>query len=145
MTEHRFYTGTYATYSRARPAGLTPVRITVGTPRITGAEAMAAVPLLMGRGLTWPPIDLEHFGRAYQASLTRTGAARIGRALDALTVRHRPLILLDFGGRYSHRRIFAAWWTEQTGERIPEFHSFYSPRAVEDENGLAADRQLALI
>ena len=43
MTEHRFYTGTYQTYSRARPAGLTPVRITVGTPRIPGAEAMAAV------------------------------------------------------------------------------------------------------
>jgi hypothetical protein len=39
----------------------------------------------------------------------------------------RPLALLCFedvhAGQLCHRRMFAAWWHEQTGELLPEYES----------------------
>lgn len=153
MTEHRFYTSTYALWNRVRPEEITPVQITRTMPRTIPARdqvRMESSPLLMGRGVTFPPVSRTHFEQAYRASLTRAGVARIGRELSAIHRRHdRPLLLLDWGSDSDHRLIFSAWWLEQTGEHVPEY-SFSLVAPPHDDVALAArptdpGRQLALI
>jgi hypothetical protein len=75
-------------------------------------------------------LDGEAFDRAYVKRLEKYGAEEIGRRLSSISARHggKDLVLLcyeavppGFGGEaLCHRRVFARWWLEQTGEVIEE-------------------------
>ncbi len=71
--------------------------------------------------------DPPAFAAAYRAKLDRIGVAAIQRRLASLQSGDpgKELILLCFEhldkpGEWCHRRVFADWWAEQTGETIPE-------------------------
>jgi hypothetical protein len=66
--------------------------------------------------------DEAAFERKYRAALDAKGIeyvrARLEEALDG----HEEAILLchEKTGKFCHRRLFAHWWREQTGQEIPE-------------------------
>jgi hypothetical protein len=112
-------------YSAFRPDMGTPVRITLGGPRQpepTGRAHWLYVAELAPRG--WYFRSAE-FDRHYTAQLDRYAAGieekltRLGEATGS------PLVLLCFERRIRgpadcHRRSFAQWWQERTGQQVPE-------------------------
>jgi len=90
-------TSRYQAASLIVASGLVPVRITLGHPR-------------------------------YRAELDRVGLDAVQGALSDVSAGHegRGLVLLCFedvvklGGLSCHRRSFAHWWYEQTGQVVPE-------------------------
>jgi hypothetical protein len=106
--------------------GFTPVRTSVGSPKFVGPAATAwprCAPIVPFNLLD---VDFPEFERRYKARLDRHGPEAIREQLTAIWRRHgeRPLALLCFEdltkGQRCHRRLFAAWWHEQTGDGIPE-------------------------
>lgn len=79
-----------------------------------------------------PSRDMIHMARPvyeplYLARLEKAGVDRIHKALMKIaeTAKVDRLALLCFEdirkpGEWCHRRIFAQWWMERTGEEIPE-------------------------
>ena len=70
--------------------------------------------------------DLEEFEQSYLAGLEEIGAEKIAWALRKISDEHgsRPLALLCYenihAGETCHRRIFADWWKQQTGQEVSE-------------------------
>ena len=67
----------------------------------------------------------EEFVPRYRARLERDGAGAIQARFDKLhELYRRPLMLLcfekDVAVEPCHRRAFADWWLEQTGQLVPE-------------------------
>lgn len=68
----------------------------------------------------------EEFRIQYRKQLDMTGVAEIDTMFEQIARRHpdQRLVLLCFEkvleGEYCHRRVFAEWWFEQTGEPITE-------------------------
>jgi Protein of unknown function, DUF488 len=101
-----------------------PVRISLGRPKFR-CDANGATSLwdLTPRG-SYFHAEPDEFARRYIAQLDRVGVARLLKQFRELDD-GRPLILLCFernvrSGADCHRRRFAEWWLEQTGEIIPE-------------------------
>jgi len=73
-------------------------------------------------------LEGEEFERAYRARLEKAGVDDLRRQLNAISARHagRDLVLLCFedvwrdGEDACHRRSFARWWRDQTGELVEE-------------------------
>ena len=74
---------------------------------------------LFGEDLPWP-----EFEAAYRARLDRIGVDRLQRQFNAITDEHpgRAVVLLcwEKPGEACHRRVFAAWWQDRTGQDVPE-------------------------
>ncbi|KKK71236.1 hypothetical protein LCGC14_2915950, partial [marine sediment metagenome] len=65
------------------------------------------------------------FQEAYARRLVRAGVPLLMDRFAALSERHdgRPLVLLcyeDLSKAPCHRRVFAAFWEEKTGQAVPE-------------------------
>lgn len=105
--------------------GLVPVRITLGRPRAFPSEYEELLSLApWGRLFN---LEGEEFEEAYRMRLERVGVEHIRAGLDAIAERHpgaAGLCLLCyenvFKGQQCHRRSFAEWWLEKTGEVIEE-------------------------
>lgn len=104
------------------PSEVVPVAISVGKPRDFEGEVLG---LLAPWGL-FKRLSGEAFRLAYREALERIGVVRIRRALEAISARHggTDLVLLCWEdvskGASCHRRIFAEWWEEKTGEKVEE-------------------------
>jgi hypothetical protein len=121
-------TARYAAFARAHPTlhgrPLVPVRTSIGLPKfIPVARHWPRCSELV----PWSLLDLDDHGEfeaKYRARLDAHGLETIRERLTGIWRWHgeRPLALLCFepAGQFCHRRIFAAWWHEQTGEVIDE-------------------------
>ena len=105
-------------------AGFAPVRITMGYPRFKLAYTLAGTvkEIAPRRSYFYAPAD--EFAGAYRAQLDELGVDRIRALLAPISSEHegRDLALVCFEkpGEPCHRRQFAAWWEEQTGEIVAE-------------------------
>ncbi len=109
-------------------SGLAPIQTSCGAPRYSpGYEYAGAVGALMPYGLL-KIADADEFNRLYVERLKRFGVKKIERVLKALAhVAGAPgVVLLCFedlakeGEMSCHRRVFAQWWEEQTGQQVIE-------------------------
>jgi hypothetical protein len=114
-------TGRYATF---RPSMGVPVQISLGRPKFPlDYELHEEIRELMPRGLLGKELSEEEFTRRYRDRLD-LGALRA--QFDAISKRHdgKRLVLLCFedvkAGQFCHRRVFADWFHERTGQRVPE-------------------------
>ncbi|MGW0822573.1 hypothetical protein [Streptomyces sp. NPDC002845] len=125
-------------YQAFRPPQGVPVRITRGAPRFKLSYQLThSVRELAPRAeyLTQPRPD---FTTAYRADLDVLGVQRVAALLEAIAGAagdHR-LVLLCFEDLadptlWCHRRIFAAWWKEATGDDVREL----GPMAGQYEQG----------
>jgi hypothetical protein len=119
---HAFHKGGQPTLDGAE---LVPVRTSAGTPRfIEGAHEWPRCNEIV----PWNPLkitDEAEFVQRYYARLDKHGPARIAARLREIHEQHdgRPLALLcyeDLAVSWCHRRKFADWWQQHTGQVIPE-------------------------
>lgn len=65
----------------------------------------------------------DEFDEAYRRRLDHIGVDTIRAALAEIAAEHGgPLVLLcwERPGEHCHRRTWAAWWEDRTGETVPE-------------------------
>jgi hypothetical protein len=115
-------TGRYTTH---RPESGVAVATSIGQPKWPlpyplKHELRDLMPFgLFGRDL--PPHDFE---AGYRRRLDRLGVDRLREQFEAIAADHpgAPLVLLcwEKPGEPCHRRVFADWWREQTGQNVPE-------------------------
>jgi hypothetical protein len=98
-----------------------PVRTSQGYPwwRCDANDATSLLDLTPDPGYFRAPVD--EFTRRYVAQLDRVGVEALRQQFQLLDD-GRPLVLLCFEriAAHCHRRLFAEWWQQQTGEVIPE-------------------------
>ena len=120
----RIYTGRYAD-KKMNEYGFVPVGVTLGRPRFKVDYAYVYLRLLAPQKYMWGKSH-EEFSRLYRQYLEQIGFARIKAELEDISIGHgdKDLILLCFEdvhkGENCHRRVFAEWWQEKTGEEVPE-------------------------
>ena len=120
MTE--FATGRYATFEP--PMGV-PVQTSLGRPKFPlRYELREEVSELMPRGLFGKGLSEAEFTARYRERLAKVGVDRLRRQFDAISRRHggARLVCLCFEpvGQFCHRRVFAEWLQERTGQVVPE-------------------------
>jgi hypothetical protein len=105
----------------------TTVRIALGSPKWDLGYVMdGAINDLMPNGLFKKyDHDRAAFEREYRKNLDRIGADKILRQLIQYERKGKDVVLLCYEdvrkpGDWCHRTMFAAWWTEKTGEVIEE-------------------------
>ena len=125
-------------YQAYQPPQGVPVRITLGAPRFKLPYSLThAVRELAPRKEYFTKPQPE-FTVAYRADLDALGAVRIAERLREIAQAegdHR-LVLLCFEDlsdpqQWCHRRIFAAWWKDTTGDEVREL----SPLADQYQQG----------
>jgi hypothetical protein len=117
-------TGRYQTF---RPELGVPVRTTVGTPRFPlRYELDEFVRQLAPWGLFGKELSDDEFTVLYRERLEKIGVDVLRAEFEAIAARNdgKRLVLLCFedvlAGQPCHRRTFAAWWAERTGQVVPE-------------------------
>ena len=124
----RIWTSRYQNRDAIVASGFLPVGITLGPPRFRLGYGLAArLRELAPAGYMFEMEDEGEFRRLYRARLHRLTVTRAAALLQEVSDAHggRPLVLLCFEdvtqpGEWCHRRIFAGWWAEKTGEEVPE-------------------------
>lgn len=110
-----------------RPEMGVPVRITLGKPPRWFRHEYEEVRLLALPPRVFRLDDWDEFRRKYRHHLHRTTVPRMRRAFGEIAERHpgRPLVLLCFEADPSdcHRGLWSEWWTQQTGEHVPELRT----------------------
>jgi hypothetical protein len=113
-------------YQRFQPTMGLPVRTTVGYPRFLKYDLAGHARLISP---TWPMLTLDYdsYLARYRLLLDEAGVDAIRGELEAIAADHdhQRLVLLCFDDLsepdgWCHRRMFADWWTQHTGEPIPE-------------------------
>jgi uncharacterized protein (DUF1330 family) len=84
-------------------------------------------------------MSYDEYKDRYLAILEGHGVGKIREELEAIETEWRcDLVLLCFEslkkpGEWCHRRMFADWWTEKTGDRVIELDGvFRSPQGLFD-------------
>jgi Protein of unknown function, DUF488 len=102
------------------------VGISRGTPRFKLPYRYRQLRLLAPSKETFALREDKEFDKAYVAGLEKIGVERIAEALRRLSYEQggKPLILLCYedvhAGEDCHRRMFADWWKQQTGQEVLE-------------------------
>lgn len=106
-------------------SGLVPVGHTVGAPRF-GAPEAGNIGMLAPHGIDRVLAE-RPFRKLYVTRLERFGVQRIRAVLSAIADGHDApgVVLCCFEdltkpGEWCHRRMFARWWEQQTGEAVEE-------------------------
>ncbi|MGW4073794.1 hypothetical protein ACWELB_09790 [Streptomyces asiaticus] len=115
-----------------------PVRITLGAPRFKLSYSLTHVVPELAPRREYFSKPLPEFTAAYRGDLDRLGATRVADRLRQIAEAegdHR-LVLLCFedladAAQWCHRRIFASWWKDATGDTVREL----SPMADHYEQG----------
>lgn len=127
----RIYTSRYGNKELAKREDLAKVGITVGTPRFKLAYPVSYVRMLAPAGLR-EIHDRAEFEPRYFAQLDALGVDAI-RGRLAEVAGGRDVVLLCFEdlaqpGKWCHRRVFADYWFEKTGEAIAELDTATKPQ-----------------
>ena len=116
-----------------------PVRISLGVPKFPLSWELPSSCLweLTPRGHYFhdPP---DVFAEKYLAQLDRYGPARLHEIFTALATGEAPLVALCFERNVKsaadcHRRLWAAFWFERTGEYVPELGGMYADQGTEED------------
>jgi hypothetical protein len=103
-----------------------PVGISRGVPRFKLPYRYRMLRLLSPTRETFSIRNAEAFERAYLSHLQELGVKQITDRLRQISCEHggSPLALLCYedvhDGEFCHRRMFASWWKEQTGQEVLE-------------------------
>ncbi|AIA03480.1 DUF488 family protein [Streptomyces noursei] len=114
-------------YQAFLPAQGVPVRITLGAPRFKLPYPLTCAVRELAPRREYFSLPLPEFTAAYRADLDQLGAMRIAQRLRQIAdeeADHR-LVLLCFedladARQWCHRRIFASWWKDATGDAVRE-------------------------
>jgi hypothetical protein len=109
------------------------VRTSIGAPRYCRHRIDATLEMLYPHP-NWLTLKQPTYTRRYITMLNGLGVPAIEKALAALRSQagKREIVFLCFEslspknvseGQFCHRRIFAKWWHEQTGEEIAELRT----------------------
>lgn len=113
-----------STYAAFRPTWGVAVQISVARPQfLVGYSIAAEIRSLMPWGLLGR--RGPEFERAYLERLNRIGVGELRAGFERIArERGDPLVLCCFepAGQPCHRRTFATWWYERTGDPVPEIH-----------------------
>ncbi|MEU2206243.1 DUF488 family protein [Streptomyces hygroscopicus] len=114
-------------YQAYQPPQGVPVRITLGAPRSRLAYQLRHVVRELAPRKEYFSKPLPEFTSAYRADLDRLGATWIAARLQEIaeTEKEHRLVLLCFEdltdpAQWCHRRIFAKWWKDVTGDEVRE-------------------------
>ncbi|WP_030826215.1 DUF488 family protein [Streptomyces hygroscopicus] len=114
-------------YQAYQPPQGVPVRITLGAPRFRLAYQLRHVVRELAPRKEYFSKPLPEFTSAYRADLDRLGATWIAARLQEIaeTEKEHRLVLLCFEdltdpAQWCHRRIFAKWWKDVTGDKVRE-------------------------
>ncbi|MFC9222180.1 DUF488 family protein [Streptomyces hygroscopicus] len=114
-------------YQAYQPPQGVPVRITLGAPRFRLAYQLRHVVRELAPRKEYFSKPLPEFTSAYRADLDRLGATWIAARLQEIaeTEKKHRLVLLCFEdltdpAQWCHRRIFAKWWKDVTGDEVRE-------------------------
>lgn len=124
----RLATARYFDKDLIAASGLAPIGTTVGPPRFSpGYTVEATLAMLAPHGIFGKETPEREFRVQYRRRLRSFGTDRIVNALEAICAAHGHdgAVLLCFckleePGAFCHRRMFAEWWREQTGDDVPE-------------------------
>jgi hypothetical protein len=113
-------------YNQARTTDETPafvpVSISVGSPRFMPSAGIPKIGALAPYGLMKIKSDDEFYAH-YRMRLEQSGVDGLQWEFDRIFETYqRPLVLLCFERNPAdcHRRFFATWWKDKTGQEIPE-------------------------
>jgi hypothetical protein len=117
-------TSRYGAADLIAESGLAPVGVTVSLPRWRLPYELAGVASPLAPNGLLELDDEIVFEARYRERLDRFGVARARTLFDAFaSVADAPgcvLLCFERPGEFCHRRVFAAWWEELTGEAVPE-------------------------
>jgi len=123
----RICTSRYQAQKQVMDSGLVPVGITVGNPRFKLQYKYVSLKLLAPTGHLFHIDEKIEFTRRFRAHLDQIGVEKIRKALEKISQDNggRGLVLLCYEdvhkkGEWCHRRVFADWWTDRTGQVIEE-------------------------
>ncbi|MEU8870465.1 hypothetical protein AB0D24_04730 [Streptomyces javensis] len=117
------------TYQEFAPDMGTPVRTTVGHPRFPLSYQLGGIARSVTPTRHLLKIEAEDaYEFSYRRLLNDRGVDLIREELTAIAGANDldvPVVLLCFDklskpGNWCHRTHFAKWWTDQTGEEVPE-------------------------
>jgi hypothetical protein len=129
-------------YSEVRPGMGTPVRISQGSPRFQLKVPLRhtlidLAPSKMLRAIPDGPEFEQEFIDGYLRQLDRIGTPAIHASFRSLAAFSKagtdtnPLVLCCFEnlskGKTCHRSYFASWWTQETGQIVPELGAAAPP------------------
>lgn len=125
-------------YQRFRPDQGVPVRTTVGAPRFPLPYGLAGFAKLLAPSYAMLKMAEGPYRHIYLERLTAAGVDLIYEQLAEIAGQAGSrLVLLCFcdlsvppPDNWCHRRMFAAWWEEQTGHDVPELGERRSPPAL---------------
>jgi hypothetical protein len=115
----------YGMQKEIEASGLVPLGHTVGVPRYACPEA-GNLGLLAPHGIFGKELSDRQFAKLYRERLEQIGLKKIEAVLVAIAKAYDApgVVLLCYedvhAGESCHRRIFAKWWFEHTGEEVPE-------------------------
>ncbi|MGW2320085.1 hypothetical protein [Streptomyces sp. NPDC001680] len=125
-------------YQQFQPAQGVPVRITLGAPRFKLPYSLTHAVRELAPRREYFTRPLLEFTAAYRADLDQLGPARIAERLREIVNAEQDhrLVLLCFEDLadpklWCHRRVFAAWWKDVTGDEVREL----GPKADHYEQG----------
>ncbi|WP_413809653.1 DUF488 family protein [Streptomyces sp. OE57] len=103
------------------------MRITVGAPRFQLTYQLRHVVRELAPRREYFSKPLPEFTSVYRADLDSLGAARVAARLQEIAEveKEHRLVLLCFEdltdpAQWCHRRIFAKWWKDVTGDEVRE-------------------------
>ena len=124
------YTSRYAAAHVILPSGLAPVRITRGgyRRRLDYRLAGTVRQLAPGDPVWEARDDPGRYAELYGQQLDALGTDEARQLLQEVRGKTPGVVLLCFEdlskpGAWCHRRLFAEWWTKNTGEDVPELGS----------------------
>ncbi|MGW3031273.1 hypothetical protein ACWDCB_08555 [Streptomyces sp. NPDC001178] len=114
-------------YQAFQPTQGVPVRITLGAPRFKLPYSLKHAVRELAPRREYFTRPLLEFTTAYRTDLDQLGPARIAERLREIvnTEQDHRLVLLCFEDladpkQWCHRRVFAAWWKDVTGDEVRE-------------------------
>jgi len=135
-------TSRYQNHQSIITSGLVPVRTTLGTPRWKMKyELLANLKVLAPTREIFRMEDPDEFEQAYRDHLAVAGVDAIAEQIASISAAHggQGLVLLCFedvaelGEMSCHRRGFARWWEEMTGQVVPELSAGAAVSSAEDQ------------
>jgi hypothetical protein len=120
-------------YADFTPAMGVPVQTSIGRPKFPlSYELVEEVKRIMPWGLFGKDKDLseDKFTTHYIGRLEKVGVDALTAMFEVISQRHggARVVLLCFEpvDQFCHRRVFARWFEEQTGQAVPELSTLTS-------------------